>query len=137
MCPSADAENPSLSPDGSTIVYASFNEQKRGIWTIRPDGTNAKLLAPGLNILPEISPDGAWVSFSSQGPTPDIGVVRLADGAPIFRIQNVLPPDVELHSFGLAPNMRFAVVAVRRPAANLLEIDGLPPDVAPAPPRRL
>ncbi len=187
----ADAENPSLSPDGSTIVYASFNEQKRGIWTIRPDGTNAKLLAPGLNILPEISPDGAWVSFSSQGPTPDIGVVRLADGAPIFRIQNVLPgrgfiagrhrwlpegrriaflggdggggagtaiyvqdvvpgadtsgtrrrlatfePDVELHSFGLAPNMSFAVVAVRRPAANLLEIDGLPPDVAPAPPRR-
>ncbi|MCM3877252.1 MAG: protein kinase [Thermoanaerobaculia bacterium] len=180
----ADAENPSLSPDGSTIVYASFNEKKRGIWTIRPDGTSANLLAPGLNILPEISPNGAWVSFVSQGPTPDIRVVRLAEGAPVFRIPNVPPgrgfitgrhrwlpdgrriaflggdgagtsiyvqdvvpgvdtsatrrklatfePDVELHSFGLASDMSFAVVATRQPTSNLLEIDGLPPEVAPA-----
>jgi len=184
----ADAENPSLSRDGSTIVYVSFNEEKSGIWTIHPDGTNARLLAPGRNILPEISPDGAWVSFVSQGPTTDIRVVRLLDGAPVFRIPSVpqgkgfiagrhrwLPdgrriaflggdgagtaiyvqdvvagadtsstrrklatfdPDVELHSFGLAPDMSFAVVAARQASSNLLEIDGLPPEVAPAAPRK-
>ncbi len=184
----ADAENPSLTPDGSTIVYVSFNDKKRGIWTIRPDGTNAKLLAPGLKILPEISPDGAWVSFVSQGGTFAINVVRLADGAPVFRIpapppgrgfiagrhrwmpdgrriaflggdgagtaiyvQDVVPgeetertrrklatfePEMELHSFGIAPDLTFAVVAVRQATANLLEIDGLPPEVAPAAPRR-
>ena len=184
----ADAENPSLSRDGATIAYVSFNDAKRGIWTIRPDGTNAKIVAPGRNILPEISPDGAWVSFVSQIPSPAIEVVRLADGAPVFRIPNVpagrgfiagrhrwLPdgrgiaflggdergtalfvqdvvpgkdtattrrklatfdPDVELHSFGLAPDMSFAIVAARQATSNLLEIDGLPPEVAPAAARR-
>ena len=183
----ADAENPSLTPDGSTIVYVSFNEKKRGIWTIRPDGTNAKLLAPGVNAVPEISPDGTWVSFVS-GRSGSINVARLADGAHVFRIPNVPPgkgfiagrhrwlpdgrriaflggdgagtaihvqdvvpgadtsatrrklatfePDVELHSFGFAPDMSFAVVAVRQATANLLEIDGLPPEVAPSAPRR-
>ncbi len=183
----ADAENPSLSSDGSTIVYVSFNDRRRGLWTLRPDGTNARLLVPGRNVLPEISPDGAWVSFVSQGNPPAIVVVRLADGAPIFRIpapppgrgfiagrhrwtpdgrgivflggdgpgtalfvQDVVPggetsttrrrlatfePDVELHSFGLAPDMSVAVVAIRQPTSNLLEIEGLPPEVAPAGPR--
>ncbi len=182
-----DAENPSLSRDGSTIVYVSFNEKKSGIWTIRPDGTNARLLVPGRNILPEISPDGEWVSFVSQGSL-SIRGVRLADGAPVFRIsdvpqgngfisgrhrwlpdgrgiaflggdgagtalyvQDVVPgadtsatrrklatfePDVELHSFGLAPDMSFAVVAARQPASNLMEISGLPPEIAPAGTRR-
>ena len=124
----------------------------------------------------------------SQIPSPVIEVVRLADGAPVFRIpnvpagrgfiagrhrwlpdgrsiaflggdergtalfvQNVVPgqdtattrrklatfdPDVELHSFGLAPDMSFAVVAVRQTTSNLLEIDGLPPAVVPAAARR-
>ena len=181
-----DAENPSLFPDGSTIVYVSFDHKKRGIWTIHPDGTGARLLAPGLCILPEISPDGAWVSYVLQGGE-EIRVVRISDGAPLFRIQNlprgqgfingrhrwlpdghglaflggdgqgtaiyvqdVVPradtsatrrklatfePDVQLHSFALAPDMSFVVVAARQPASNLMEIDGLPPDVAPAPPR--
>ena len=183
----ADAENPSLSPDGSTIVYVSFNEKKRGIWTVHPDGTNASLLTPGLCILPEISPDGTWISFVFQGGQ-EIRVVRLTDGAPVFRIpnlprgqgfilgrhrwlpdgrgiaflggdgrgtaiwvQDVVPgqdtsasrrklaafePDVEIHSFTLAPDMTFAVVAARQPTSNLLEIDGLPPEVAPAASRR-
>jgi eukaryotic-like serine/threonine-protein kinase len=181
-----DAENPSLSRDGSTVVYVSFNDPKRGIWKIGADGTGAKILAPGRNILPEISPDGAWVSFVSQIPVPTIEVVRLADGAPVFRIpdipagrgfiagrhrwlpdgrgiaflgedglgtalfvQDVVPgrdtaatrrklavfePDVEFHSFGLAPDMSFVVVAARQPTSNLLEIDGLPDDVAPTRP---
>ncbi len=184
----ADAENPSLSRDGSTIVYTSFNEKKAGIWAIHPDGTNARLLVPGRNILPEISPDGAWVSFVNQGSTQDIRVARLVDGAPVFRIPNVPPgrgfiigrhrwlpdghhiaflggdgagtaiyvqdvvpgadtsstrrklvtfePDVELHSFGLAPDMSCVVVAARQATSNLLEIDGLPPEVVPGASRR-
>jgi hypothetical protein len=121
-------------------------------------------------------------------PVPTIEVVRIADGAPVFRIpnlpagrgfitgrhrwlpdgrgiaflggdgagtaifvQDVVPgadtsstrrklatfdPDIELHSFGLAPDMSFVVVAARRATSNLLEIDGLPPEVAPAASRR-
>ena len=183
-----DAENPSLSRDGSTVVFVSFNDAKRGIWKIGADGTDAKILASGRNILPEISPDGAWVSFVNQIPVPTIRVVRLADGAPVFQIpsvpagrgfiagrhrwlpdgrgiaflggdgtgtaiyvQDVLPgrdtvatrrkvalfePDVELHSFGLAPDMSFAVVAASQASSNLMEIDGLSEGVAPAGSRR-
>ncbi len=80
---------PVASRDGSTVVYVSFNDPKRGIWKIGADGTGAKILAPGRNILPEISPDGAWVSFVNQIPVPTIEVVRLADGATVFRIPNV------------------------------------------------
>ena len=180
-----DAENPSLTRDGSTIVYASFNDKKAGIWTVHPDGTNARLLAPGRNFLPEISPDGAWVSFVNQGPTQEIRVVRLVDGETVSRISDIpqgrgfiggrhrwLPeghriaflggdgaagtalyvqdvvsgadttatrrtlatfePDLEFHSFALAPDLSFAVLAARQPTSNLLEIDGLPSEVAPA-----
>ena len=40
-------------------------------------------------------------------------------------------PDLEFHSFGLAPDMSYAVVAARQPTSNLMEIDGLPREVAP------
>jgi Tol biopolymer transport system component len=89
-----DAENASATPDGQWIVYASGNPEKRGIWRVRADGTNATRLVAGPVILPEISPDGSLVSYvtvsgagGNVGPegsaTSAIGVVRLADGAPV------------------------------------------------------
>ena len=63
-------------------------------------------------------------------------VVPGQDTAATRRKLAVFEPDVELHSFGLAPDTSFAVVASRQPTSNLLEIDGLPPEVAPAGPRR-
>ena len=88
-----DAENASATPDGKWLVYASGSPEKRGIWKIRADGTNATRLVAGPMVLPEISPDGTFVSYVSvSGPagnvgprgsaTSTIGVVRLADGAP-------------------------------------------------------
>ena len=63
-------------------------------------------------------------------------VVPGRDTAATRRKLAVFEPDVELHSFGLAPDTSVAVVASRQPTANLMEIDGLPPEVAPAGPRR-
>jgi Tol biopolymer transport system component len=88
-----DAENASATPDGKWLVYASGSPEKRGIWKIRADGTNATRLVAGPMVLPEISPDGTFVSYVSVsgpagnvgprgGATSTIGVVRLADGAP-------------------------------------------------------
>ncbi|MEO6326451.1 MAG: hypothetical protein ABIT01_02260 [Thermoanaerobaculia bacterium] len=79
-----DAENPSMTPDGRWIVYASADPLKRGIWKVRPNGSSSTLLAGGQYILPEISPDGTLVSFSAPVATDtNIRAVRLSDGAPV------------------------------------------------------
>jgi serine/threonine protein kinase len=80
----ADAENPSMSPDGKWIVYASGDPAKRGIWKIHPDGSGATLLAGGVFFLPEISPDGRYVSFvEAENRSGNIHFVGLEDGAPL------------------------------------------------------
>jgi Tol biopolymer transport system component len=76
-----DAENPTATPDG-WIVYSSFNNKKRGIWRVRTDGTQATQLVAGLTALPDVSPDGKYASYLSEGRTvrANVRVVRLADG---------------------------------------------------------
>ena len=77
----ADAENPSATADG-WIIYNSFNPTKSGIWKIRPDGSQATRLVTGLTSLPEVSPDGQYVTYIAEGRTArsNLRVVRVADG---------------------------------------------------------
>jgi Tol biopolymer transport system component len=60
-----DAENPGMTPDGRWIVYNSYNPDLkiRGVWKIRPDGSDAVRIASGLTQWPEISPDGRYASY--------------------------------------------------------------------------
>ena len=81
-----DAENPSMSPDGTWLVYASTRPNEAGLWRARGDGSDAKLLVPGLLGLPEISPDGQYVLFIGFAGTltdASVRIVRLADGQPV------------------------------------------------------
>ena len=77
-----DAENPSATPDGKWIVYCSFNPQKAGIWKVRSDGTQATHLVKARTSLPEISPDGQYITYLADSRTAraHIRVVRVADG---------------------------------------------------------
>ncbi len=77
-----DAENATATPDGQWIVYASGSPDKRGLWKIRADGSAASRLVSGAVTLPEISPDGRFVSYIAQGGRRTVRVVRLEDGAP-------------------------------------------------------
>ena len=74
-----DAENPAMTPDGEWIVYWSGNPEKRGIWKIRTDGSQATHLVPGYFTIPEISPDGRWVSFLSPEFENLRSVIRVAE----------------------------------------------------------
>ncbi|HUR82141.1 MAG TPA: hypothetical protein VM733_15350, partial [Thermoanaerobaculia bacterium] len=78
-----DAENPTATPDGQWIVYCSFNAAKAGVWKVRPDGTQATHVVKRRTALPEVSPDGKYVSYIAGGRTPDanIRVARISDGA--------------------------------------------------------
>ncbi|HEV2856397.1 MAG TPA: protein kinase [Thermoanaerobaculia bacterium] len=81
-----DAENPTATPDGKTVVYATLNPTHRGIWKIRSDGSGAKRLAAGTLGMPELSPNGRWVSYADLARN-RLCVVALADGRPIAEIE--------------------------------------------------
>ena len=81
-----DAENPTVTPDGKWIVYGSFNPKKTGIWKIRPDGSGALLIFSGIIQVPQLSPDGEYVSVDVFKRTlaeesVSLQVLRMKDGA--------------------------------------------------------
>jgi TolB protein len=80
-----DAQNPTATPRGEWIVYNSGNPSRTGIWKIRADGTAAARLVAGTTGLPEVSPDGQYVSYLAgvHENRETIRVVRLADGTPV------------------------------------------------------
>jgi Tol biopolymer transport system component len=63
-------------------VYNSFNPTKAGIWKVRPDGTQATQIVKGRTSLPEVSPDGQYVSylFDARTPRTHVRVARVSDG---------------------------------------------------------
>jgi eukaryotic-like serine/threonine-protein kinase len=79
-----DAENPTATPDGRWIVYNQGNGAKRGITKIHPDGTGQTLIVPGQPLIPELSPDGRYVSYrlSLRPNLYEARVSRVEDGAP-------------------------------------------------------
>ncbi len=76
-----NAQNPTMTADGAWIVFGlqEAGADKDGIWKIRPDGTEATLVAAdGSYLTPEISPEGRYVAMQSSGKQ---RLLRLADGA--------------------------------------------------------
>ena len=61
---------PSWSPDGRTLVYATWNDSTYGaIRTVRSDGSNVRTItdAPGHYVEPAFSPDGARIVYRRVG----------------------------------------------------------------------
>ncbi len=86
-----DAENATATPDGEWIVYVSGNPGQRGIWKIRPDGTDATHLVRGSAGLPEVSPEGRYVSYATthRSGLAVVHVARVEDG-------EILPFEIHL-----------------------------------------
>ena len=79
-----DAENPVVTPDG-WVLYASGQRQDPGLYKVRLDGSNTKLLVPGPAAWPDVSPDGKYVLYHvvSDALHAKILVIRSADGTPV------------------------------------------------------
>jgi WD40 repeat protein len=95
--PTIDEFTAAWSPDGARIVYAASSDEG---WTIRlrdADGSNplpvrsptGDLLRGGL---PEWSPDGTWIGFSSNEPTDGRIVAVTVDGSAIRTIAATTGP---------------------------------------------
>lgn len=74
-----DAENPTQSPDGAWVYYACAHPGQDGVWRIRTDGTEAALVVPGVNFLPELSPDGNHVAYVNNDATELVVHLRVSD----------------------------------------------------------
>ncbi|HZS06186.1 MAG TPA: winged helix-turn-helix domain-containing protein [Blastocatellia bacterium] len=58
---------PTVSADGRLIVYTSYHSGIPHLWSIRPDGSNAKQLTDGQGeTQPSLSPDGRWVVYTGS-----------------------------------------------------------------------
>jgi serine/threonine protein kinase len=79
-----DAENPVATVDG-WVVYSSGRPDGPGLWKVRIDGTDAKLVVPGVVAWPDVSPDGKYALYHvvSGALKAQIYVVRLDDGTPV------------------------------------------------------
>ena len=113
-----DAENPIVTPDG-WVVYISGQREHPGLWKMRLDGSEAKLVVPGSLAWPDVSPDGKYALYHSvTNPLQaEIHIVRLADGAPL-----------EFHAAG--QRARFgrdghSIVYVRSQGADIVQQDFL------------
>ncbi|WP_177188020.1 DUF5050 domain-containing protein [Methanolobus profundi] len=72
----ADSRAPSLSPDGSRLVYTSRASGNYDIWTMSPNGSDRVRLtdASGDESSPSWSPDGKTIVYSTSGDIFTIGV---------------------------------------------------------------
>jgi serine/threonine protein kinase len=59
--------NPSVSPDGQTVVFSSDRNGHENIWKMNIDGSSPKQLTNGdSDIFPQITPDGKWLIYESS-----------------------------------------------------------------------
>lgn len=59
----AGGTDPSWAPNGAGIAFAGERNGVAGLYLIRPDGTNERLLAEGVPFA-EWSPDGRWIAYT-------------------------------------------------------------------------
>jgi len=84
----ATGTDPSITPDGSWVVYAARLGGLMRIWRMRPDGSGKQRVGPGLvdedELDPSVSPDGRFVVFVSREYEFKRLMVRPLDGGPTW-----------------------------------------------------
>lgn len=96
--PEGGARYPSLSPDGSQLVYEGTSG---GLWIVDADGTDARAVPNAVDgQWPSWSPDGSRIAFSSPAPWTE------ADAKD--EIYTVRPDGTDLRRLTVAPNEDWA-----------------------------
>ena len=122
-----DAENPTATAEG-WVLYSSGTPGKRGLWRVRLDGDDARLLVPGVTVHPEVSPDGRYVLYHAPvEEREEIRVARVEDGS-MVPFQIAIPFRNLTVSYGVSA-LPVAVGRARwRPDGKAIFFVGLMPD---------
>jgi Tol biopolymer transport system component len=133
--------NPSVSPDGRYIVFASNRTVNRCVWRMDIDGSNPKQLTYGIVAWrPEITPDGQWVVYSDvESGRRTLWKVSIEGGNPVqltdyFSRRQAVSPDGKQIVFDFIDEQ----VKPKRSRIAIIPFDGGPPTkVFDLPPRRI
>jgi Tol biopolymer transport system component/DNA-binding winged helix-turn-helix (wHTH) protein len=94
----ADDFQPTVSPDGRTVVFSSNRAGATGLWSMSRDGTGLSRLTSGGDTRPSFSPDGKWVAFQrSGGEATPWGLYRLSletSAVQPLTVPSTMRPDV-------------------------------------------
>jgi dipeptidyl aminopeptidase/acylaminoacyl peptidase len=108
--------DPSVSPDGRSIVFVSDRSGNPRIWRMDIEGGNLKPLTNGQDDeWPALSPDGKWVLYTAgEGSRPSLRKVPLEGGASVEVVEGLsftpgISPDGKFISYVVADEklMRF------------------------------
>jgi Tol biopolymer transport system component len=91
---SLDAENPSIAPDNRWVIYSSANQNKSGLWKVPVAGGDAEFLLRSGTLIPDLSPDGRYVSVIA-----DVGTIEPKLSVFDLSTKTLLPASVPLQVF--------------------------------------
>ncbi len=74
-----DAQNPTMTRDGRWVVHTSGAPDRRGIWRVRPDGSDAAPVVSGSFTTAEVSPDGRLVLYLGSNAAQLRNEIRVAE----------------------------------------------------------
>jgi Tol biopolymer transport system component len=80
------AQNPTVTPDGRSIVFEGADESGDRIWRMDVDGGSAAPITAGpFDSDPVVTPDGRWVYYTSQHPDrPGMHKISITGGEPSY-----------------------------------------------------
>jgi len=85
-------ENPSWSPDGSTVAFTSDRSGADQVWAVDASGANPRSLTPGAQgEHPSYSPDGTKIAFASDRTESDEIWVMNPDGSSLLQLTSTTP----------------------------------------------
>ncbi len=132
--PSAQASDPTWSPDGTQLAFTAYDGDHWRIYVIDADGTHRRVLTRGTGEWenPDWSPDGRWIAFEKftySGPHTRIQLVR-PDGTGLHTLATVITgpqcacPDWSPDGTKIAYQASPTVATGRFPEIYVMSADG-------------
>jgi TolB protein len=121
---------PSLSPDGSKIVFSSERGGNPAIYTMNEDGTNIKRLTFNgrFNSSPSWSPDGKKIAFAAMAEKNFDVFVMNADGSNIIRVTSAKKDNGKAahnEDPSFSPDSRYLVYTSNRTGKNQIYVSSV------------
>jgi eukaryotic-like serine/threonine-protein kinase len=90
--------NPTFSPDGKWVIYASMGVSNPNIWRVSIDGGDPVQLTDKYSVAPMVSPDGKLIAcyYWDQKPDTQLGIalIPFEGGQPVKMLNNLPSPVV-------------------------------------------